>query len=34
MRLARFPVLTDLDSFDFRASTVNETAIRQLYVGT
>lgn len=33
MRLARFPVLKDLDSFDFRESLVNETAIRQLYVG-
>ncbi len=34
MRLARFPVLKDIDSFDFRASMVNETAIRQLYAGT
>lgn len=33
MRLARFPVLKDLDSFDFRESLVNETAIRQLYAG-
>ena len=33
MRLARFPVLKALDSFDFRESLVNETAIRQLYVG-
>src|SRR3974390_958745 len=33
MRLARFPVLKDLDSFDFRESLVNETAIRQLYTG-
>ena len=34
MRLARFPVLKDIDSFDFRESMVNETAIRQLYAGT
>ena len=33
IRLARFPVLRDLDSFDFRESLVNETAIRQLYAG-
>ncbi|MGH8222505.1 MAG: IS21-like element helper ATPase IstB [Woeseiaceae bacterium] len=33
MRLARFPVLKDLDSFDFRESLVNETAIRQLHAG-
>ncbi|MGH6892101.1 MAG: IS21-like element helper ATPase IstB [Dongiaceae bacterium] len=33
MRLARFPVLKDLDSFDFREALVNETAIRQLYAG-
>jgi len=33
MRLARFPVLKDLDSYDFRESTVNETAIRQLCTG-
>jgi DNA replication protein DnaC len=33
MRLARFPVLKDLDSFDFRESLVDETAIRQLYAG-
>jgi DNA replication protein DnaC len=33
IRLARFPVLRDLDSFDFRESLVNETAIRQLYTG-
>ncbi len=33
MRLARFPVLKDLDSFDFRESLVNETAVRQLFTG-
>lgn len=33
IRLARFPVLKDLDSFDFRESLANETAIRQLYTG-
>jgi len=33
IRLARFPVLKDLDSFNFRESSVNETAIRQLYAG-
>jgi DNA replication protein DnaC len=33
MRLARFPVLKDLDSFDFRESLVNETAVRQLFAG-
>lgn len=33
MRLARFPVLRDLDSFDFRESLVNETAVRQLFTG-
>lgn len=33
MRLARFPVLKDLDSFDFRESLVNEIAIRQLDAG-
>jgi DNA replication protein DnaC len=33
LRLARFPVLKDLDSFDFHDSMVNETAIRQLHAG-
>ena len=33
MRLARFPVLKDLDSFGFRESLVNETAVRQLFTG-
>jgi len=33
MRLARFPLLRDLDSFEFRESTVSETAIRQLFAG-
>ena len=33
MRLARFPVLKDLDSFDFRESLLNETAVRQLFTG-
>jgi DNA replication protein DnaC len=33
MRLARFPVLKDLDSFDFRESLVNETSVRQLFAG-
>ena len=33
MRLARFPVLKDLDSFDFRESLVNETSVRQLFTG-
>jgi DNA replication protein DnaC len=33
MRLARFPVLKDLDSFDFHESLVNETAVRQLFTG-
>ena len=33
MRLARFPVPRDLDSFDFRESVVNETQLRQLYAG-
>ena len=33
IRLARFPVLKDLDSFNFSESLVNETAIRQLYTG-
>jgi len=33
LRLARFPVSRDLDSFDFTESAVNETQIRQLYTG-
>jgi DNA replication protein DnaC len=33
LRLARFPVPRDLDSFDFRESEVNETRFRQLYAG-
>lgn len=33
LRLARFPVPRDLDTFDFRESVVNETQIRQLYTG-
>jgi DNA replication protein DnaC len=33
LRLARFPVPRDLDSFDFRESVVNETQMRQLYAG-
>ena len=33
LRLARFPVPRDLDSFDFKESTVNETQLRQLYAG-
>jgi len=33
LRLARFPMPRDLDSFDFRESVVNETQIRQLYTG-
>ena len=33
LRLARFPMPRDLDSFDFRESLVNETQIRQLYTG-
>ena len=33
LRLANFPVPSDLDSFDFRESVVNETQIRQLYTG-
>jgi DNA replication protein DnaC len=33
LRLARFPVPRDLDSFDFRESPVNETQIRQLHTG-
>jgi DNA replication protein DnaC len=34
MRLARFPVIKDLDSFEFRESAVSETLIRQLYAGS
>jgi DNA replication protein DnaC len=33
LRLARFPVSRDLDSFDFSESEVNETQFRQLYAG-
>ena len=33
LRLARFPVPRDIDSFDFKESTVNETRFRQLYAG-
>jgi DNA replication protein DnaC len=33
LRLARFPVPRDLDSFNFRESTVNEIQMRQLYAG-
>lgn len=33
LRLARFPMPRDLDTFDFRESTVNETQLRQLYTG-
>ena len=33
LRLARFPMPRDLDSFDFAESTVNETQIRQLHSG-
>jgi DNA replication protein DnaC len=33
LRLARFPVPRDLDSFDFKESEVNETQFRQLYAG-
>ena len=33
LRLARFPMPRDLDSFDFAESTVNETQIRQLHTG-
>lgn len=33
LRLARFPVPRDLDSFDFGESEVNETQFRQLYAG-
>jgi len=33
LRLARFPMPRDLDSFDFKESAVNETQLRQLYAG-
>ena len=33
LRLARFPVPRDLDSFDFKESPVNEIQLRQLYAG-
>jgi DNA replication protein DnaC len=33
LRLARFPMPRDLDTFDFRESAVNETQLRQLYTG-
>lgn len=33
LRLARFPIARDLDSFDFRESLVSESQIRQLYTG-
>jgi DNA replication protein DnaC len=33
LRLARFPVPRDIDSFDFKESAVNETQLRQLYAG-
>ena len=33
LRLARFPIARDLDSFDFRESIVSESQIRQLYTG-
>lgn len=33
MRLARFPVARDLDSFDFAESAANETQLRQLAAG-
>ena len=33
LRLARFPVPRDIDSFDFKESAVNETRFRQLYAG-
>jgi len=33
LRLARFPVTRDLDSFDFKESAVSETHFRQLYAG-
>ena len=33
LRLANFPMPRDLDSFNFKGSTVNETQIRQLHTG-
>jgi DNA replication protein DnaC len=33
LRLARFPMPRDLDSFDFRDSSVSESQIRQLHTG-
>ena len=33
LRLARFPVSRDLDSFEFKESVVNEMQLRQLYAG-
>jgi DNA replication protein DnaC len=33
LRLARFPMPRDLDSFNFRESAVSETQIRQLHTG-
>lgn len=33
MSQAKFPVLKDLDSFDFESSTVDEKQIRSLYIG-
>lgn len=33
LRLARFPVPRDLDTFDFRDSAVSETQLRELYTG-
>jgi DNA replication protein DnaC len=33
LRLARFPMPRDLDSFNFQESAVNETQIRQLHTG-
>ena len=33
LRLARFPVPRDLDSFEFKESEVDETQLRQLYAG-
>jgi DNA replication protein DnaC len=33
LRLARFPMARDLDSFDFRESVISETQLRELYTG-
>jgi len=33
LRLARFPMARDLDSFDFRESAISETQLRELYTG-